>query len=320
MEIKKVGVLGCGLMGSGIAQVCAMAGFDVTVLEVQQKYLDKGFAGIEKSLAKFAERPVEKGGITGQQKDAARARLKGTTNKSDLADCDIVIEAIIENVEEKKKIDASLDGVVKKDAIFASNTSSISVTEIDDVLEAKIASFFTTPSSDASIFFFSSTFSIMASITMSQSARSDLFVVPLRRARASSFCCPVMPPFSTGRSANFANDLSIPANPLSRYFCSTSSTVTSNPAIAQTCAMPEPISPQPRTPTFLISITLPKNPPRISRVLTDCFEPSSVEIRGLEVQQCLHNHRDALPAAEASRGQPILLLPQIGRASCRERV
>ena len=110
MEIKKVGVLGCGLMGSGIAQVAATAGFDVTVLEVEQKYLDKGFAGIEKSLAKFAERPVEKGGITPQQKDEIRARLKGTTNKQDLADCDIVIEAIIENVEEKKKMYASLDG------------------------------------------------------------------------------------------------------------------------------------------------------------------------------------------------------------------
>ncbi len=130
MEIKKVGVLGCGLMGSGIAQVCATAGFDVTVLEVEQKYLDKGFAGIEKSLAKFAERPVEKGGITPQQKDEIRARLKGTTKKEDLADCDIVIEAIIENVEEKKKMYASLDDIVKKDAIFASNTSSISVTEL----------------------------------------------------------------------------------------------------------------------------------------------------------------------------------------------
>src|SRR5258706_8394615 len=130
MEITKVGVLGCGLMGSGIAQVCATAGFDVTVLEVEQKFLDKGFAGIEKSLAKFAERPVEKGGITAQQKDAIRARLKGTTNKADLADCDIIIEAIIENVAEKKKMYASLDGVVKKDAIFASNTSSISVTEL----------------------------------------------------------------------------------------------------------------------------------------------------------------------------------------------
>ena len=77
MNIQKVGVLGCGLMGSGIAQVAAMSGFDVTVLEVEQKYLDKGFAGIQKSLAKFAERPPEKGGITPQQKDAALARLHG---------------------------------------------------------------------------------------------------------------------------------------------------------------------------------------------------------------------------------------------------
>jgi 3-hydroxybutyryl-CoA dehydrogenase len=117
-------------MGSGIAQVAATAGFGVTVLEVEQKFLDKGFAEIEKSLAKFAERPPEKGGITAQQKDAIRARLKGTTNKQDLGDCDIVIEAIIENVDEKKKMYASFDGVVKKDAIFASNTSSISITEL----------------------------------------------------------------------------------------------------------------------------------------------------------------------------------------------
>src|SRR6266849_5331174 len=110
MDVKKVGVLGCGLMGSGIAQVCATAGFAVTVLEVEQRFLDKGFAGIEKSLAKFAERPPEKGGITAQHKDAIRARLKGTTNQADLADCDIIIEAIIENVEEKKKMYASLDG------------------------------------------------------------------------------------------------------------------------------------------------------------------------------------------------------------------
>src|ERR1700752_831291 len=130
MAIQKVGVLGCGLMGSGIAQVCATAGFDVTVLEVEQKFLDKGFAGIEKSLAKFAERPVEKGGITAQQKDAIRARLKGTTNRQDLADCDIVIEAIIENVQQKKDMYESLDGIVKREAIFATNTSSISVTEL----------------------------------------------------------------------------------------------------------------------------------------------------------------------------------------------
>jgi 3-hydroxybutyryl-CoA dehydrogenase len=125
MEIKKVGVLGCGLMGSGIAQVAAMAGFEVTVLEVEQKYLEKGFAGIEKSLAKFAEK-----GTIKETPQAVRARLQGTTSKQDLADCDIVIEAIIENVEEKKKMYASLDPIVKKEAIFASNTSSISVTEL----------------------------------------------------------------------------------------------------------------------------------------------------------------------------------------------
>ncbi len=126
MEIRKVGVLGCGLMGSGIAQVTATAGFDVTVLEVEQKFIDKGFAGIEKSLGKFAE----KGTITPQQKDEIRGRLKGTTNAQDLRDCDLVIEAIIENLEEKKKMYAAIDAVVRKDAIFASNTSSISITEL----------------------------------------------------------------------------------------------------------------------------------------------------------------------------------------------
>ena len=130
MAIKKVGVLGCGLMGSGIAQVSAMAGYDVIVLEADQKFIDKGFAGIDKSLSKLAERPVEKGGITAEQKDAARGRLKGTLNNKDLADCDLIVEAIIENPEIKKKTFAELDGIVKKDAIFATNTSSISVTEL----------------------------------------------------------------------------------------------------------------------------------------------------------------------------------------------
>jgi len=125
MEIRKVGVLGCGLMGSGIAQTCATAGFDVTVLEVEQKYLDKGFAGIDKSLAKFAEK-----GTLKEPVDAIRKRLKGTTKAVDLAHCDIVIEAIIENVAQKKDMYAALDAVVKKDAIFASNTSSISITEL----------------------------------------------------------------------------------------------------------------------------------------------------------------------------------------------
>ena len=125
MEIRNVGVLGCGLMGSGIAQVAATAGFNVSVLEVEQRFLDKGFAGIQKSLAKFAEK-----GTLKEKPDAISARLKGTTRKEDLADCDVVVEAIIENVPEKKKMYAALDPVVKKEAIFASNTSSISITEL----------------------------------------------------------------------------------------------------------------------------------------------------------------------------------------------
>jgi 3-hydroxybutyryl-CoA dehydrogenase len=130
MEIKKVGVLGCGLMGAGIAQVSATAGLDVVVLEQDQKFLDKGFAGIEKSLSRLVERGPAKGGLAPEQKTEAQARLKGTTKMQDLADCDIVIEAIIENVEEKRKTYAQLDAIVKKDAIFATNTSSISVTEL----------------------------------------------------------------------------------------------------------------------------------------------------------------------------------------------
>ena len=130
MEIKKVGVLGCGLMGSGIAQVCATAGFEVTVLEVDQKFLDRGFDGVKKSLTKFSERPPEKGGITAQQKDEILARLKGTTNKNEMAHCDIIIEAVTENVAEKMKMYSEIDAIAKKHAIFASNTSSISITEL----------------------------------------------------------------------------------------------------------------------------------------------------------------------------------------------
>jgi 3-hydroxybutyryl-CoA dehydrogenase len=126
MTIKKVGVLGCGLMGSGIAQVSAVAGYEVTVLEQDQKFLDKGFAGIEKSLAKFAEK-----GTLKEPVDIVRRRLNGAIREPEaLADCDIIIEAIIENVEEKKKTFAELDRIVKQDAIFASNTSSISITEV----------------------------------------------------------------------------------------------------------------------------------------------------------------------------------------------
>src|SRR5258706_12583100 len=98
-DIKKVGVLGCGLMGSGIAQVAAQAGYETVVREVEQKFLDKGLAGIQKSLGRF----VEKGTMTAADRDACLGRLKATTSLNDLADCDIVIEAIIENAQLKKE-------------------------------------------------------------------------------------------------------------------------------------------------------------------------------------------------------------------------
>lgn len=126
MEIKRVGVLGCGLMGSGIAQVAASAGFETVVREVSDDLIAKGFVGIEKSLAKF----VEKGAITAAQQKETRDRLSGTTSFDDLSDCDIIIEAIIENLEEKRKTYQQLDGLCKPETIFASNTSSISITEM----------------------------------------------------------------------------------------------------------------------------------------------------------------------------------------------
>ena len=126
MEIRKVGVLGCGLMGAGIAQVAATAGFETVVKEVSDDLIAKGFGGIEKSLAKFAE----KGTITSEQQTEIRGRLSGTTSFDKLADCDIIIEAIIENLEEKRSTYRHLDEICKPETIFASNTSSLSITEM----------------------------------------------------------------------------------------------------------------------------------------------------------------------------------------------
>jgi 3-hydroxybutyryl-CoA dehydrogenase len=126
VTIKKVGILGCGLMGSGIAQVSAQAGFDTVVVEVEQKFLDKGMSGIDKSLGKF----VEKGKMTAADKDSCLSRLKGSTSLKDLAQCDIVIEAITENPQIKKETYSAIDSIVKKEAIFASNTSSLTITEL----------------------------------------------------------------------------------------------------------------------------------------------------------------------------------------------
>lgn len=126
MAIQKIGVLGAGLMGAGIAQIAAASGHDVTLVEVSDELIQKGLNGIEKSLAKFAE----KGAITTEQKDAALGRLRGTTNSADLADTDLIVEAIIENLAIKRDVYAKLDAICKPETIFASNTSSLSITEM----------------------------------------------------------------------------------------------------------------------------------------------------------------------------------------------
>src|SRR5918911_1480729 len=109
MEIRKVSVLGCGLMGSGIAQVAASAGYQTVVREVSDELIAKGFGGIQKSLAKFAE----KGTITSDQQREIYERLSGTTSFEAVADCDIIIEAIVENLEEKRSTYRQLDSVCK---------------------------------------------------------------------------------------------------------------------------------------------------------------------------------------------------------------
>jgi 3-hydroxybutyryl-CoA dehydrogenase len=126
MEIKKVGICGCGLMGSGIAEVASKAGMNVMIREVNDDFLKKGMGRIEKSL----DRAVSKGKLDENGKKDILGRIKGTTDIKDLADCDIVCEAIIENLDEKIKLYKELDNTVKKEAIFASNTSSLSITEM----------------------------------------------------------------------------------------------------------------------------------------------------------------------------------------------
>jgi 3-hydroxybutyryl-CoA dehydrogenase len=122
-EIKKVGVLGAGLMGHGIAQVAAQAGYEVVLREVDEQTLAKGIGKIEKQLA----RAVEKGKSTQEDATAVRERIRGTADYGDLADCDLVIEAITENLGLKLEMWRELDAIVKPEAVFATNTSSLSV-------------------------------------------------------------------------------------------------------------------------------------------------------------------------------------------------
>lgn len=126
MAIKKVGVVGCGLMGSGIAQVSAQSGYQVTVSEVNDELLNKGLAGIDKQLA----RGVEKGKLTEEDKAGVLGRIKGSTRLDDFSDCDLVVEAAVENMDIKKKVFADLDRICPAHAILATNTSCLSITEV----------------------------------------------------------------------------------------------------------------------------------------------------------------------------------------------
>ena len=126
MEIRKIGVVGAGQMGAGIAQVAAQAGYQVVVRDVEQRFLDRGLAGIQRSLGKL----LEKGRLTQEQHDAALANLKMTLTLYELEDCDLVVEAIVENETVKAELFRELDKIVKPGAVLASNTSSIPITKL----------------------------------------------------------------------------------------------------------------------------------------------------------------------------------------------
>ena len=125
MEISRVGVVGCGLMGHGIAQICAQAGWDVVVCESDQGALDKGIGKIEKQLG----RAVEKGRLEQAEADSVRARINTSLDYTDLAECDLVIEAVTEDLNCKLQMWGAVDQIVKPDAYFATNTSSLSVAD-----------------------------------------------------------------------------------------------------------------------------------------------------------------------------------------------
>ncbi|TME05740.1 MAG: 3-hydroxybutyryl-CoA dehydrogenase [Chloroflexi bacterium] len=129
MAIRKIGVVGCGLMGGGIAQTCAQSGYETVVLEVNQQLLDKGIKRIHGAWDTLAS----KGKLGQGQVDEYRARLHGTLEMADFANCDLVIEAVIENMEEKLRLFPALDHIVKPEALLLTNTSSLNVTQMGAV-------------------------------------------------------------------------------------------------------------------------------------------------------------------------------------------
>jgi 3-hydroxybutyryl-CoA dehydrogenase len=126
MEIKRVGVVGCGLMGSGIAQTCAQSGYETIVHEINRPLLDKGLERIHSAWRML----VNKQRLSEVQAQESRERLRGTLNLEDFRDCDLVIEAIIENMDEKRKLFPQLDRILRPEALIATNTSSLTITEM----------------------------------------------------------------------------------------------------------------------------------------------------------------------------------------------
>ncbi len=124
--MKNIGVIGCGTMGGGVAQVASEAGFDVTVMEIEEKFLTSGM----KKIDKFLSKSVEKEKITAQQKDDILKRIKGTLDINDLAQCDLIVEAAIEDLQMKRELFQKLDEICKDDTVLTTNTSSLTVIEI----------------------------------------------------------------------------------------------------------------------------------------------------------------------------------------------
>lgn len=133
MEIKKVGIVGCGIMGSGISVVCAQSGYQVVVSEISGEVLKKGVVAIDSIMTKS----VEKGKISQQDKESALSRIKGTTDANDFRDCDFMIEAAVENMEVKKKLFANIDKICPKHTILATNTSSLPIIQMAVITRRK---------------------------------------------------------------------------------------------------------------------------------------------------------------------------------------
>ena len=132
-SVERVGVVGAGTMGSGIAQVAAQAGYDVTMRDIEQEFVDSGFETIEESLDRF----VSRDSIDTAEKDAILDRVSGTTALSDLADCDVVVEAALEDMDVKQDIFTDLEGVVDEECLLATNTSTLSITTIASAIDSE---------------------------------------------------------------------------------------------------------------------------------------------------------------------------------------